>query len=75
MSTKDRVILIHTIIDQIQKELARAAAHRGMRDKLESVRQLAAKLDFECEDWHLELLQIPPQERAYYRSTKGYYYN
>ncbi|MGQ0756772.1 hypothetical protein ACT43E_20885 (plasmid) [Acinetobacter baumannii] len=74
MSNKDRVILIHNMIDEIQRELAKAAKS-GMRDKLETARRLAAQLDYQCEDWHLELLRIPPQEREQYRSVKGYYYN
>ncbi|EIW8495254.1 hypothetical protein ACNDVF_004994 [Escherichia coli] len=74
MSTKDRVILFHNIIDEIQRELASAAKGKA-RDRLENARRLAAQLDYQCEDWHLELLRIPPQEREQYRSANGYYYN
>jgi len=70
--TYHRVLTLSDRLNGLQAALARASAKPRDRSRLNAARSIAADLAAELEDWHLDLLHIPPAERSRYVSVNPY---
>jgi hypothetical protein len=69
--TRKRIQEMSRQLEELQAHLGRLSVRsvRSVRNtkELNAAQLLAAKMDYDLEDWHLHLLHIPESDRSVYR--------
>ena len=65
MKIMRRISQLRQSIDNVQSELGKG--------HITDAQAFAAKIDIVLEEWSLDLMRIPPDERKSYRSVNAYY--